>query len=145
MGLYDIVYKYTATVLCTLLCVHTHVRVCVCVRVCACNEGLLVNSAQDGDVNRMQAMNKVAEWLLQDPQICSYIACENGIIREQDPEAHNWSTNTGPVPAGYRLIHQWRARKLPISRLRDALIKHHHNAAARCLQPFCDGMPYTEV
>ena len=34
MGLYDIVYKYTATVLCTLLCVHTHVCVHVCVCVC---------------------------------------------------------------------------------------------------------------
>lgn len=105
----------------------------------------LLYETKEKDVNRMQALNKVAEWLLQTPQICSLIACENGIIREQDPEAHNWSTNTGPVPAGYRLIQQWRARKLPISRLRDALIKHHHNAAAHCLQPFCDGMPYTEV
>lgn len=108
-------------------------------------KGVLVDSAQEGDVNRMKAMNKVAEWLLQDPAVCAYIACENGIIHAQDPEAHNWSTNSGRLPAGYRLIQQWHARKLPISRLRDALIKHHHHAAAKALQPFCDGMPHTEV
>ena len=138
-------FNYTAAVLSVTASIRVPVCVHACVRACVCGTKVFLVSAQEGDVNRMKAMNKVAEWLLQDPAICSYIACENGIIREQDPEAHNWTTNTGPIPAAYRLIQQWHAHKLPISRLRDALIKHHHNAAADYLQPFCDGMPHTEV
>ena len=112
---------------------------------CANVKVVLLLSLQEIDVNRMRAMNKVAEWLLQDPPLCALIACENGIISAQDPEAHTWSTNTGPVPAAYKLIQKWHACKLPISRLREALQRHHHNAAAKILLPFCDGMPQTEL
>ena len=84
----------------------------------------------------MRALNKVAEWLAPHPESCSVIACENGIVSDAGPEALSLASNVGE-PAAYKLIRMWQARQLSISRLREALLRHHHNAAAAELEPFC--------
>ena len=84
----------------------------------------------------MRALSKVAEWLLPEPKTCSVIACENGIVSDAGPEALSLASNVGE-PAAYKLIRMWQARELPISRLREALLQHHHNVAAAELEPFC--------
>ena len=84
----------------------------------------------------MRALSKVAEWLLPEPKTCSVIACENGIVSDAGPEALSLASNVGE-PAAYKLIRMWQARQLSISRLREALLRHHHNAAAAELEPFC--------
>jgi hypothetical protein len=99
-------------------------------------------SEENKDLLLMRALSTVAEWLLPEPQTCASIACENGIVSPLGPEALSWAGNVGE-PAAYKLIRMWQSRKLPISRLHDALVRHHHNAAASELAPFCHDVSKT--
>ena len=84
----------------------------------------------------MHAWNNIAEWLLQDPQTCTLIACEYNLIDPKGPEATNWPSNIGREPTSYKLMRRWRERGLPLTDLHKVLQQHNHHAAARELTPF---------
>ena len=117
----------------SLICFHDHLN-------CDVASHATISPLQD--LLLMRALSTVAEWLLPEPQTCASIACENGIVSPLGPEALSWAGNVGE-PAAYKLIRMWQSRKLPISRLHDALVRHHHNAAASELAPFCHDVSKT--